>query len=146
MAVKPSKSLKLLFADDEPTLQKLMSEELPRMGHEVTVCPDGLTAVAALEKNAFDCLLVDLDMPGLSGIEVIDKAKSRLAGHRGRDPHRQIHPANARSPPSITAPLTYLTKPCKLADLELLLQRVAEKRALMNRVRALERQLRPRRR
>ena len=52
-----------------------MSLELPRMGHEVTVCPDGLTAVAALERNTYDCLLVDLDMPGLSGIEVIAKAK-----------------------------------------------------------------------
>jgi acyl-coenzyme A synthetase/AMP-(fatty) acid ligase len=34
---------KLLFADDERSLQELMSRELPRMGHEVTVCPDGRT-------------------------------------------------------------------------------------------------------
>ena len=52
-----------------------MSLELPRMGHEVTVCPDGLTAVAALKRTSYDCILVDLDMPGLSGIEVIAKAK-----------------------------------------------------------------------
>ena len=39
--------LKVLFADDEPALQELMHLELPRMGHEVTVCPDGNTAVAA---------------------------------------------------------------------------------------------------
>ena len=38
-----------------------MSIELPRMGHEVTVCPDGLTAAAAMERNSYDCLLVDLD-------------------------------------------------------------------------------------
>ena len=38
-----------------------MSIELPRMGHEVTVCPDGLCAVAALERNTYDCILVDLD-------------------------------------------------------------------------------------
>src|SRR5581483_7710153 len=48
---KPHKRLKLLFADDERSLQELMSLELPRLGHEVTVCPDGATAVAALEKN-----------------------------------------------------------------------------------------------
>ena len=53
-----------------------MSLELPRMGHEVTVCPDGLTAVAALERNTYDCILVDLDMPGLSGIEVIARPRS----------------------------------------------------------------------
>ncbi len=33
--------LKILFADDEESLQEIMSMELPRMGHTVTVCPDG---------------------------------------------------------------------------------------------------------
>jgi len=65
----------LLFADDERSLQEFMKIELPSMGHEVTVCPDGVTAVAALELNTYDCILVDLDMPGLGGIEVIEKAK-----------------------------------------------------------------------
>ena len=72
---KSPDSLKVLFADDEPTIQELMSLELPRMGHEVTVCPDGLTAVAALERSTYDCLLVDLDMPGLNGIQVIERGK-----------------------------------------------------------------------
>src|SRR5262245_27489621 len=67
--------LKGLFADDEPALQDLMHLELPRMGHEVTVCPDGNTAVAALERNTYDCIIVDLDMQGLSGIQVISKCK-----------------------------------------------------------------------
>ena len=71
----PPQRLKLLFADDERSLQEFMSVELPRLGHEVTVCPDGLTALAALERNTYDCILVDLDMPGLNGIEVITKAK-----------------------------------------------------------------------
>ncbi|MFV2068104.1 MAG: response regulator, partial [Pirellulales bacterium] len=52
-----------------------MRLELPRMGHTVTVCPDGFTAVTALERNTYDCILVDLDMPGLGGIEVIARAK-----------------------------------------------------------------------
>ncbi|MBI3838020.1 MAG: response regulator, partial [Planctomycetia bacterium] len=74
IVTKPHNRLKLLFADDEKSLQELMSLELPRMGHEVTVCPDGLTALAALKRNSYDCILVDLDMPGVSGIEVIAKA------------------------------------------------------------------------
>ena len=37
---KPRSGMRILFADDEPSLQELMSLELPRMGHEVTVCPD----------------------------------------------------------------------------------------------------------
>jgi two-component system NtrC family response regulator len=37
----PHNSLRILFADDEKSLQELMRSELPRLGHEVTVCPDG---------------------------------------------------------------------------------------------------------
>src|SRR6188472_4187747 len=69
------KRLKILFADDEPALQELMHLELPRMGHEVAVCPDGATAVAALEKNTYECLIVDRDIPDVNGIQVIAKCK-----------------------------------------------------------------------
>ncbi|MDE0939187.1 MAG: response regulator, partial [Pirellulales bacterium] len=67
--------MKILFADDEQSLQELMRTELPRMGHEVTVCADGIEAVEALSRQSFDCLLVDLNMPGLNGIEVIEQAR-----------------------------------------------------------------------
>ena len=52
-----------------------MRTELPRMGHEVTICADGTEAVQALSQDVFDCLLVDLNMPGLTGIEVIEEAR-----------------------------------------------------------------------
>ena len=41
--------LRILFADDEAHLRDLMQMELPRMGHEVTVCPDGTAALKALD-------------------------------------------------------------------------------------------------
>jgi two-component system NtrC family response regulator len=117
-----------------------MRTELPRMGHEVTVCADGNEAVAALSKDAFDCLLVDLNMPGLNGIEVIEEARklspktdsivltgkgtfeSALAGIRNHV-------------------YAYLMKPCKLIELENLLKRVLEKRDLQNEKRAFEYQV-----
>ena len=37
--------MRVLFVDDEVSLQELMRAELPRLGHEVTVCPDGRTAL-----------------------------------------------------------------------------------------------------
>ena len=43
--------LRILFADDEAHLRDLMQMELPRLGHEVTVCPDGAAALKALEKG-----------------------------------------------------------------------------------------------
>ena len=50
-------SLSILFADDEKELQEIARMELPFYGHRVTVCPDGYTAIAALEKDQFDCLI-----------------------------------------------------------------------------------------
>ena len=137
---EPLKQLKILFADDESTLQELMSMELPRMGHEVTVCPDGLTAVAALEKNGYDCVLVDLDMPGMNGIDVIARAKEL-------SPDTEAIVLTGKS--SLTTAVAalrhgafdYLTKPCKLVELESLLNRVAAKRELTNKYRALKRRL-----
>ena len=69
------KQLKVLFADDEIHLQELIAAELPRMGHKVTVCADGVQAIGAIEKESFDCMIVDLDMPGLNGIDVIEQTK-----------------------------------------------------------------------
>ncbi len=129
-------SLKVLFADDEIHLQELISAELPRMGHTVTVCPDGLTAASALEEDDFDCLIVDLDMPGLNGIDVIAKAKQLsptieaivLTGKGSTD--------TAISALRLGA-FEYLQKPCKLVDLKILLQRVAVRRELTNQIYAL---------
>jgi two-component system NtrC family response regulator len=140
IATKPHNRLKLLFADDEKSLQELMRIELPRMGHDVTVCPDGVSAVAALERQSYDCLLVDLDMPGLSGIDVIAKA-------RELSPHTDAVVLTGKSSLETAVAamrhgaFDYLTKPCKLVELQALLKRVAEKRELTNKYLAIKRQL-----
>ena len=137
---KSNCSLTILFADDESSLQRLMFNELEAMGHTVTVCPDGLTAVAALEKNTYDCLLVDLDMPGLTGIEVMAKAKEMT-------PHIEAIVLTGKSSVETAiealrlGAFDYLTKPCKLTQLKSLLERVAEKRELTNKCRALQTRL-----
>jgi two-component system NtrC family response regulator len=137
---KPTLKLKILFADDERSLQELMRLELPRMGHEVTVCPDGATALAALERNVYDCLLVDLDMPGAGGLEVVARAK-QLAP----DTEAVILTGKSSLETAVAAlrygAFDYLTKPCKLSDLGALLRRVAEKRALTYKYRALKQRL-----
>ena len=140
MSGKPRQRLKLLFADDEKSLQELMRLELPRLGHEVTVCPDGDTAMAALERNTYDCLLVDLNMPGRGGLEVIARAK-QLAP----DTEAIILTGKSSLETAVAAlrqgTFDYLTKPCKLVDLEAVLNRVAEKRELTNKYRALKQRL-----
>lgn len=117
-----------------------MSLELPAMGHQVTICPDGNTAVAALERNTYDCVLLDLDMPGYSGIDVLHKTRELSP-----DTDAIILTGKASLDTAIAAlregAFDYLTKPCKLAELEALLVRVAEKRELTQKYRALKRRL-----
>jgi DNA-binding NtrC family response regulator len=132
--------LKILFADDEQSLQELMRTELPRMGHEVTVCADGIEAVEALSRQSFDCLLVDLNMPGLNGIEVIEQAR-KIAPNTD-----SIVLTGKGTFESAIASIRnhvydYLTKPCKLIELENLLKRIAEKRDMQNERQALEYQV-----
>jgi two-component system NtrC family response regulator len=134
---KANGKLSILFADDEHGLQELMRDELPRMGHSVTVCPDGLTAVAALQRDPYDCMLVDLDMPGMDGIEVI---------RRGKELHPGIEAIVLTGKSSEESAISalkygvfdYLTKPCRLADLASLLGRVAQHRIVRRQVAALE--------
>lgn len=134
---KPVRRLKILFADDEAALQECMSLELPRMGHEVTVCPDGFTALAALQRNTYDCLIVDLDMPGMSGIEVVTKAKEMMPTAEAI-----ILTGKSSLETAIAAlrqgAFEYLTKPCRLVELDALLRRVAEKRELTCKFQALQ--------
>jgi two-component system NtrC family response regulator len=117
-----------------------MRLELPRLGHDVTVCPDGLTAVAALQRSTYDCLLVDLDMPGLGGIEVIVRAKELSS-----DTEAVVLTGKSSLETAIAAlrhgAFDYLTKPCRLVELQAVLQRVAEKRELTNKYRALKQRL-----
>src|SRR3954453_14052175 len=132
--------LRILFADDESHLRDLMQMELPRMGHEVTVCPDGASALRALEKGSYDAALLDLRMPGMTGIEVLGKIRQLnpdtqvviLTGHATVDTAVQALRLGA---------FDYLTKPCKWAELEVILNRVAERRDMANKATALETRL-----
>ena len=136
-----SDSLRILFADDETSLQELISKELPRMGHSVTVCPDGITAVQALSENAYDCLLVDLDMPGMHGIEVIQKCKEISP-----ETEAIVLTGKGSTETAVSAlrlgAFDYLQKPCRLVELKTLLGRVAAKRELNHQVQALKLRLR----
>ena len=117
-----------------------MRLELPRLGHEVTVCPDGLTAAACLEQEVFDCIIVDLDMPGMNGIEVVEHAK-RLCP----ETEAVVLTGKSSLETAVAAlrhgAFDYLTKPCKRIELKALLERVAEKRELTNRYRAIKQRL-----
>ena len=138
---QPSRSMRILYADDETSIQELMRIELPRLGHEATVCPDGTTALAALERTSYDCVIVDLDMPGVGGLDVIARVRETSP-----DTETVIITGKSSMESAVAAVrqgvFDYLTKPCKLADIQAVLERVRKKRELTSRLRALERRVR----
>jgi len=141
LTVKTNRPMRILFADDEASIQELMRIELPRLGHEATVCPDGRTALAALDLTAYDCVIVDLDMPGVGGMEVITRVRQTSP-----DTETVIITGKSSVETAIEAVrqgvFEYLTKPCRLADIQAVLERVRKKRELTTRLRALEQRVR----
>ncbi len=137
MSVSPLKPLRVLFVDDEVSLQEFMRSELPRLGHEVTACPDGNTALKALARANYDAAILDIRMPGMSGIELLTQLKAvspntevvMMTGHASMETAMQALRLGA---------FDYMTKPCKLAEIEAILHKIAEKRDLQNKVMAAE--------
>ncbi len=68
---------RILWADDEIDLLKPHIRFLEQKGYAVTAVPNGEDALAALEKERFDVLLIDEMMPGLGGLETLDQLKAR---------------------------------------------------------------------
>ncbi len=68
-------SLKLLIVDDNADVRETIVQMVEADGHRVESVADGRTALAALSNRKPDMLLVDFAMPGLSGAEVIAKAR-----------------------------------------------------------------------
>jgi DNA-binding NtrC family response regulator len=140
LSSKPLNRLRVLFVDDEAPIRTLMQKELPRMGHDATVCEDGRVALAALESQSFDAAIIDLRMPGLTGWDVVDHLQKVAP-----DTEIIIHTGHGSLDDAIQAlrrgAYDFLTKPTKLVEVQNVLQRIAEKKTLTNKTIALEHQL-----
>jgi signal transduction histidine kinase/ligand-binding sensor domain-containing protein/ActR/RegA family two-component response regulator len=77
-------SLCILLAEDNPVNQKLACLLLNKRGHAVVVAGNGIEALAALERQRFDLVLMDIQMPGMGGFEATAqiRARERLSGGR----------------------------------------------------------------
>lgn len=72
--------MKVLVAEDTRALAEAMRYCLRKGGHEVEVASDGEEALAALEREAFGLLVLDLGLPKVDGIEVLRAARARRPG------------------------------------------------------------------
>jgi DNA-binding response OmpR family regulator len=70
-------AIKVLLVDDEHEFTSILSKILRRRGFEVEVAVDGVSALAALSRQWFDVVLLDIKMPGPDGIQILGEIKSR---------------------------------------------------------------------
>jgi signal transduction histidine kinase/DNA-binding response OmpR family regulator len=80
------KSLKVLVAEDNAVNRKLASSILQRAGHNAILVTNGREAVDAMEREQFDVVLMDVQMPVMGGFEATRLIRERQAGSGRRTP------------------------------------------------------------
>jgi CheY-like chemotaxis protein len=73
----PGRRLKILLAEDNVVNQRVAIGLLSRRGHDVTVAANGREAIAAVERDAFDVVLMDVQMPEMGGFEATEAIRRR---------------------------------------------------------------------
>lgn len=121
--------LNVLVAEDNAVNELVICKRLRQLGHEVDVAQDGARAEEALMKRKYDLVLMDLQMPKQSGLEVT-QAYRRVGGTtpivaltaNAQQDERQHCLENGMD--------DYLTKPLRFEELDAVLKRVADNAAL----------------
>ncbi len=67
----------ILVVDDDMSVRTTFSSVLRQEGYRVTAVKNGYEAIKAIDEESFDLALVDLGMPGMDGIRVLEKIKTR---------------------------------------------------------------------
>ena len=70
---------RILVADDDPDILELVVFKLTQAGYEVVAVADGVAALAAIEADPPRLAILDVMMPGLSGIDVLRKVRANEA-------------------------------------------------------------------
>jgi len=76
-APKTVQGAKILVVDDSEEVREVLRELLSRHGYTVVTVPDGESGLVELETRTFDMAMVDLGLPGISGLEVAHRLKQR---------------------------------------------------------------------
>ena len=119
-------SYKILYADDDASIRTAVRGEITGAGYDLDEASDGAEAIRKLEKNSYDLLLLDINMPGKSGLDVLRFIKEKnlscriimLSGRLGFSVATESLKLGADE---------YVTKPFSVEFLLLTIKRVLEK-------------------
>ena len=133
--------LDLLCVDDDNAFRDDMASFFTRQGHRVEQCADGRQALELVEQRAFDIIVLDLAMPGCTGIEVLQELQTRnsecevvvLSGEATIEAAVEAMKLGARE---------FLTKPISLKELDRLVRKAYETGQLRKENRQLKAALR----
>lgn len=127
------------MADDEALIRSSLREILEYEGYEVDEAVDGLQAWEMLQKNAFDAVFCDIKMPGLDGVELLEKAMSQcpvafimISGHGDIDTAVDCIKKGA---------FDFIAKPLELNRILVSLKNALDKGRMEKRTRQLQRQV-----
>jgi len=77
---RPAQQRTMLVADDDPAIREMFEEFFVAKGYQVRTAVDGPAAVRELTGRAPDVVLLDIDMPGLSGVDALPTLKALAPG------------------------------------------------------------------
>jgi len=107
--------MKILLADDDVDL--FVKGHLEKRGHTVDLAYDGNNALSLIEKNDYDVVLLDQNMPEMSGLEIVKKVKQN-PGIKARIIILTGYPTDIRLLAKSLGVDGYLKKPCQLKDID----------------------------
>ncbi|RMF85603.1 MAG: response regulator [Nitrospinota bacterium] len=121
---------RILVVDDEPEIREILKEMLTTMGYEVAEAADGQAAFALTREGNFDLILTDLQMPRMSGLELVRRVKERfpllpvvaITGVPSLDVAVEVMKQGASD---------FITKPFHFAHMEHVLARLIRERDLL---------------
>jgi len=130
-AREPAGSLRVLLAEDNPVNQLLASRLLEKRGHSVLVAANGLEALEALEKENFDLVFMDVQMPVMDGFEATAAIRKKEGPSGVRLPVVALtaHAMKGDREKCLAGGMDgYLTKPIRPQELDEILRSYLERR------------------
>jgi two-component system, NtrC family, nitrogen regulation response regulator GlnG len=133
---------RVLIIDDEESMRFVLRKALEKEGYEVDVASTGEAALARAAERPYDLLLLDIRMPGVSGLDVLSEVRGRPAPV----PEVIILTAQNTMKNAVEAmkrgAYDYLTKPVDLDELKVLVRKALDARALASQVETLKAEVR----
>lgn len=118
----------VLVVDDEEPIRAALKKYLTQQGYEVSVAASGEQALSVLQRQKIACMLLDVRMPGLSGVELVPQVME-LEPNIALLMLTAVNDATSAALCMQRGAMDYLTKPIELTDLANAIQRALRRRA-----------------